>query len=101
MTKPRPKIPRNTEAQVFFDADRRCCICRERKPSLQLHHIDSNPANNSLENLAVVCIECHAAVTGSPGMGKRYTSTEVRMYKRTWERQVKKGRGLYPTGKPK
>jgi len=32
--------------------------------SLQAHHIDSDPSNNALENLFLVCGTCHGKITG-------------------------------------
>lgn len=37
---------------------------------LELHHIDGNNANNSLENLQVVCPNCHAKTDFYRGRGK-------------------------------
>ena len=40
-----------------------CMNCQnegDRMKPLQVHHIDENPNNNSIENLAVLCMSCHA-----------------------------------------
>lgn len=39
-----------------------------QKMSLQLHHIDGNPSNNQLENLTLLCPNCHA-ITENYGNG--------------------------------
>lgn len=37
----------------------RCGYC-ENKSALQVHHIDKNRENNSIDNLEVLCANCHA-----------------------------------------
>lgn len=34
---------------------------------LEVHHVDHNPGNNSMDNLMVVCIECHNAIHRTEG----------------------------------
>ena len=42
-----------------------CGFCPEQEiASLQVHHIDSDPTNNILENLIIVCATCHTKITG-------------------------------------
>ncbi len=62
-----------------------CCICNEQGKHLHIHHIDGNHSNNDIENLAVLCLECHSRVTGDEGFGRRFTSNEVSLFKKTWE----------------
>ena len=37
----------------------RCEGCNELFPSLDIHHIDGNPHNNDVDNLLLLCKECH------------------------------------------
>lgn len=57
--KKRVEIPLNVSAKVMFLSDRTCCVCRSGNKLIQIHHIDENPSNNSLNNLAVLCLDCH------------------------------------------
>jgi hypothetical protein len=48
----------------YFDLkniDRKCQICGDRF-KLLIHHVDGNKANNSLNNLALVCSYCHHGI---------------------------------------
>ena len=36
-----------------------CSVCGKHDDHLQIHHIDKNPMNNTIENLALVCDKCH------------------------------------------
>lgn len=59
-TTTRVKIPREIERQVLSRANNRCQwkFCKVTG-NLQIHHIDRNPANNSLSNLIYLCHNCH------------------------------------------
>jgi len=91
----RSRIPRAVESEVLFRADHTCCVCRTRWKDVQLQHIDGNPSNNRLSNLAVVCLDCHSQITGRRGLGKSFTPSEVRKYQRAWESQVAGSRRVH------
>ena len=59
MAKQRTTIPKKIASHVRWLSDDTCCICNERKKDIQLHHIDEDPQNHSIKNLAVPCLECH------------------------------------------
>ena len=59
---PSEKIKRHLYAAGFKKNVCECCGISEwnGKPiSCQLHHIDGNPQNNTLENLQILCPNCH------------------------------------------
>lgn len=63
--KPRSKVPKAVEKRAFQEALSHCPFCPESDvASLQVHHIDGDPANNLLENLLCVCANCHTKITG-------------------------------------
>lgn len=86
--KRRRRVPAAIADEVLFRSDHTCCICRVRGKDVQVHHIDGDPGNNRVANLAIVCLDCHSRVTGPRGLGKAHTPGEVRRYKRSWELQV-------------
>jgi HNH endonuclease len=58
-----------------------CGVCRETKTSkLDIHHIDGDVQNPSLENLILICASCHAEFT----RGTK-SEAEARMFKRMAE----------------
>lgn len=91
----RPRVPVRIEAEVLFRAGHTCCVCRTKGKEVQIHHIDGNPSNNTLDNLAVVCLDCHSRVTGTRGLGRSYSRVEVRKYKRSWDQQVQYSRHVH------
>jgi hypothetical protein len=62
--KKRVKLPRTLEKRVFAEAGSKCPFCGEAEVvSLQVHHIDGDPANNSFENLIPPCATCHTKIS--------------------------------------
>ena len=51
LKKIRTPIPSEIASEILFLSDRTCCICYERGKEVQIHHIDENPSNNSLNNM--------------------------------------------------
>lgn len=83
MTKKRYPIPPETAARVLFEANRTCGVCRIQSKPIQIHHIDENPANHLIANLAVLCFDCHREthITGGfdrGNCGDRIAGTELR-----------------------
>lgn len=83
----RPKIPQHIFDHLMVINQHTSCICHIPRKHVQIHHIDGSPSNNSIENLAVLCLDCHSIVTGDEGLGRRYSQGEVTSYKRNWEKQ--------------
>lgn len=64
-----------------------CCICNEPRHPVEKHHINEDPSDNSWNNLAVVCRNCHGLVTQKGNLGARYTQGEVLLLKLRWEKR--------------
>lgn len=94
MNKNRVGIPSDLSADVMFASDRTCCVCRERGRTLQLHHIDENPSNNTFENLSVLCLECHNDTQVKGGFGRKLNSILVIKYRNEWLERVDQRRNL-------
>jgi Protein of unknown function (DUF3298) len=82
--KSRIEIPQAIAAQVLFAADRTCCVCREKRRQVQIHHIDENPANNTIENLSVLCLECHHATQIRGGFDRKLDAAQIALYRDDW-----------------
>jgi hypothetical protein len=85
----RPQIPQKTVDDLMFENDHTCCICREKGKHVQLHHINGNTSDNNPSNLGVLCLDCHSKVTGSEGLGRKFTPGEINKYKKTWEHLIR------------
>lgn len=89
MANKRIPIPEALAAEVMFAADRTCCVCRENEKAVQIHHIDGDPSNNTLENLVVLCLEHHYQTQTSGGFGRKLNASLVTRYRDEWLKDVK------------
>jgi len=90
---PRIPVPDDVAATVLFYSDRTCCVCRIPKKPLQIHHIDDNNSHNALENLAVLCLDCHTETQISGGFGRKLDAPQVKLYRDEWLEKI----GRYST----
>jgi hypothetical protein len=84
----RIEIPQEVAAELLFRADRTCCVCRQRLRPVQIHHIDEDPTNSAIENLAVLCFDCHRETQIRGGFDRKLDAAQVRLYKMDWNRRV-------------
>ena len=50
--------------KLYQEADNRCPFCGIADVAvLEIHHIDGDPSNNQIENLILVCGNCHSKIT--------------------------------------
>jgi hypothetical protein len=82
--KQRVPIPEDISAEVLHAADKTCSVCRDPSRSPQIHHIDENPSNNEVSNLAVLCLECHRETQIRGGFTKTLSAELVRRYRDEW-----------------
>lgn len=83
--KKRTSIPQSAVDELMFRNRHTCCACRTPGKHTQIHHMDSDPSNNSYDNLIVLCLDCHSRATSDEGLGRKFSVGELRLYKREWE----------------
>lgn len=79
----RPPIPSSVEAAILLANRHACCVCQ--KIRVQIHHIDGDPTNNDLANLACLCHDHHDMATMTTSLTKKLKPNHVRSYKIQWE----------------
>ncbi len=82
-------IPEDIAAEILFLSDRTCCVCNVRGKQVQIHHIDEKPANNSIDNLSILCFECHNQTMIKGGFGRKLESNQIIKYRSEWLDRVK------------
>ena len=79
-------ISEKKQAKVLVRCRRRCCICfaLHRDFSIkrgQIAHLDHDPANNDIDNLAFLCLEHHDEYDSKTRLSKGFTLEEVKRYR--------------------
>lgn len=87
MSEKRRALPVDTETEVLVRSRRRCALCygvdRNFDEQLgQIAHIDKNRANNSLDNLAWLCLKHHSLYDSTTSQHKNYRPKEVKAYRK-------------------
>jgi hypothetical protein len=85
----RVPIPDDIAAEILFLSDRTCCVCNVRGKQVQIHHIDENPANNSIDNLSILCFDCHNQTMIKGGFGRKLEANQIIKYRSEWLDRVK------------
>jgi len=88
LAKVRTPIPEDVAAEVLFLHNHTCAICNVPGLGVQIHHIDEDPSNNVLENLTVLCLQCHDDTQTRGGFGRHLKADEVRRYRSDWLARV-------------
>lgn len=86
--KTRTEIPRDVAAAVLFESNRTCCVCRIRGKPVQVHHLDENPDNHIVANLAVLCFDCHRDTQIRGGFDRKLDAAQVVLYRDDWTRRI-------------
>lgn len=86
--KSRIPVPTDVRAEISYMADNVCCYCTVPGRALQLHHIDENPANNDIDNLVLLCLECHNKTQIKGGFGKKASPEEIKKYRNMWYKEM-------------
>jgi hypothetical protein len=82
----RPKPPKAVETELLVRSRRRCALCfgLDRSTSIvkgQIAHVDRNPTNNAVDNLAWLCLPHHDEYDSRPSQSKGFTPHELVAYR--------------------
>ena len=86
--KKRVPVPKDVDTEVLYAADYTCCVCRESSRGVQVHHIDEDPANNDIANLAALCQICHEKTQIRGEFTKKLSALAVTRYRDAWRQAV-------------
>jgi hypothetical protein len=82
MVKDKKTIPEDTKIKVISLSNNRCCVCQT--PFVVLHHIDTNPSNNALDNLAPLCPNCHSQAHSQSQLTTNLTPSRIKILRDKW-----------------
>jgi len=82
----RVRISLPVQTEVLTKSRRRCCICfgLNRDESIkkgQIVHLDGDPNNNDIDNLAFLCLDHHDELDSSTSQSKGLSAIEVKGYR--------------------
>lgn len=82
----RTQVPNSKQADVLVQSRRRCCVCfgLHRDESVrkgQIAHLDGNPNNNDIENLAFLCFDHHDEYDSQTSQSKGLSRLEIVRYR--------------------
>ena len=82
----RKPIAADIQTRVLSECRRRCCICfgLDRDTTLksgQIAHLDRNRDNNTVENLAYLCLDHHDQYDSRTSQSKGLTIGEVKLFR--------------------
>ena len=84
----RKKIPPQVKETLLNMNAGVCCVCKSRGLGVNFHHIDENPSNNALENIAVLCVKDHDAHHRPEAYSVNHRelgAEKIKAYKFEWE----------------
>jgi hypothetical protein len=100
----RKNIPKVTETEVLVRSGRRCCLCFGLNSDFtpkkgQIAHLDRDPSNSQLENLAWMCLDHHDEYDTRTSQSKGLTINEVKRYRALLYEAISQARtGGWPVG---
>lgn len=88
----RPPIPIDTLMSVLFANRYQCCVCRDPKLSVIVHHIEewAESRDHEIENLAVLCLHHHDQAHSKKTLSRNLDAATLRDTKEKWEAEVKR-----------
>lgn len=101
----RREIPQNIQVEIMTLSGRKCCLCFGINSDLspkrgQIAHLDQNPENNDIDNLAWLCLNHHDEYDGRTSQSKGLTIGEVKRYRAKLYEVVERDRqNILPTSK--
>lgn len=75
MSKTRIEVPENMRLEILARCNNRCCICQT--PFIVIHHLDNDPSNNDIDNLAPLCPNCHSQSHSSSRLAMTLTPARI------------------------
>ena len=88
----RPPIPAKTLNKILYESRMTCCVCRDRKQGIVVHHIHefSDSRSHAEENLVVLCLNHHGEAHTKRELQLNLTPSRLRDLKARWLEDVQR-----------
>jgi len=86
----RPAIPKANLIEVLYANRFTCCVCRNPKKAIIVHHINrwANSKSHNVKNLSVLCETHHGKVHSKSELSRNLDAATLRGFKARWEQDV-------------
>lgn len=91
----RKPIPKSVGADVMYKSDGKCCICGNK--GHDIHHLDSNPSNNSFGNLVLLCRDHHNEASVKNNIIKKLSKETIVKYRDAYYKRIESTRKIFNT----
>jgi hypothetical protein len=92
----RPDIPKSVYDMLMYESNRTCCICKDDRRPIIIHHIVpwEKVYKHEIDNLVVLCVLHHAEahrglLSGSGLLENKLAPEEVKVHKQNWLDEIK------------
>jgi len=82
MANTRVPVPEATRLGVIAASNNRCCVCQT--PFVVIHHVDEDPSNNDIDNLAPLCPNCHSQAHSTSKLTINLTASRLKELRERW-----------------
>lgn len=82
MAKVRVAVPEDTKLEVIARCSNRCCVCQT--PFVVIHHLDEDPSNNDIGNLAPLCPNCHSQAHSQTKLTMQLSAARIVLLRDRW-----------------
>ncbi len=82
MNKKRIALKESLRLEIIAKCNNRCCICQT--PFIVIHHIDGDPSNSDLDNLAPLCPNCHSQAHSTSKLTTNLTPSRIKLLRDKW-----------------
>jgi hypothetical protein len=85
--KKRKHLPRQIKRDLYLRANNSCENCKlsewlGQRAVLEVHHLDGDSYNNEIDNLLLLCLNCHSQTPSWRGKGKKLIGPRAKPKKR-------------------
>lgn len=89
MASKRTSISADLTTRLLYESAFTCCVCKDPKADVEIHHMDHDPSNNVETNLVVICKNCHSKAHSTNSMARNLTPNRLKAIKIRWLSEVK------------
>jgi len=80
---PRVPVSERLKSEIISKCNNCCCVCQTHH-LVQFHHIDGDPSNNDIDNMAPLCPNCHSRAHSNSQLTNNLTDLRIKQIRDIW-----------------